>query len=249
MNLITWLSESVAYKGKYDVILVVGNKLYKMCHEIPCCSDMTAAELAEVITQELIWLHGVRSLIISHRGSLFTFRLWANFMYSFRIERRLSIAFHPQTDRQTGRQNSVLEQYLCSYIHHQQDDLAPFFALAKFAYNTSVHSSTGRAPFEIVYGEVPRSDMLTLDEVQKYSATLGSSAEGESLIKGIRATCEKVTKSLTRAQAYQARSYNKSPYDVEYRVDQKVWLKVKKILNRATVTKAGLAKIRPLSHH
>ena len=150
-------------------------------------------------------------------------------MYSFRIERRLNIAFHPQTDRQTERQNSVLEQYLRSYVNYQQDDWAPLLALAEFAYNAAVHSSTGRAPFEIVYGEVPRSEMLTLDEVQKYSATRGSSAEGESLIERICATREEVTKSLTRIQAYQACIYNKSYCDVEYKVCQKVWLRVKNI--------------------
>ncbi len=60
--------------------------------------------------------------------------------------------------------------------------------------------------------------MLTLDEVQKYSATRGSSAEGESLIERIRATREDVIKSLTHVQAYQARTYNKSHCDVEYKV-------------------------------
>ncbi len=45
----------------------------------------------------------------------------------------------------------------------------------------------------------------------------------------IRATREEVTKSLARAQAYQARIYNKSHCDVEYKVGQKVWLRVKNI--------------------
>ncbi len=150
-------------------------------------------------------------------------------MYSFRIERQLSTAFHPQIVGQKKRQNIVFEQYLSSYVNYQQDDWAPLLALAEFAYNAAIHSSTGRAPFKIVYGEVPRSDMLTFDEVQKYNATRGSSAESESLMEGIRATREEVTKSLARAQAYQARTYNKSHCDVEYKVSQKVWLRVKNI--------------------
>ncbi len=50
IDFITGLPESVAYGGKYDAILVVVNKLSKMCHYVPCSSDMTAKELAEVIT-------------------------------------------------------------------------------------------------------------------------------------------------------------------------------------------------------
>ncbi len=157
---------------------------------------MTAGELAEVITREVIRLHGVSSAIISDRESLFTSRLRASLMYSFRIERRLGTAFHPETDEQTDRQNSVLQQYLRSYVNYQQDDWTPLLALAEFAYNAAVHSSTGRAPFEIVYGEVPGSERLTLDEVQKYSSIRGSSAEGESLMERICATREEVTKCL-----------------------------------------------------
>ncbi len=71
--------------------------------------------------------------------------------------------------------------------------------------------------------------MLTLDEVKKYSANRGRSAEGESLKERIRATREEVTKSLARAQAYQACIYNKSHCDVEYKVGQKVWLRFKNI--------------------
>ncbi len=86
MDFITRLPDSVAYKGIYDLILVVIDKLSKMCHYIPCRSDMTAGELAELITREFIQLHGVPSAIISDCGSLFTSRLWANLMYFFRIE-------------------------------------------------------------------------------------------------------------------------------------------------------------------
>ena len=76
MDFITVLSESVTYGGKYHAILVVVEKLSKRCHYIPCRSDMTTGELVEVITREVIRLHGVPSPIISHRGSLFTSRLW-----------------------------------------------------------------------------------------------------------------------------------------------------------------------------
>ncbi len=49
------------------------------------------------------------------------------------------------------------------------------------------------------------------------------------MIERIRATRKEVTKSLTRAQAYQARTYNKTHRDVEYKLGQKVWLRVKNI--------------------
>ena len=173
---------------------MVIDKLSKMCRYIPCRSDITVGKLAEVIR-----LHGVFLSIISDCGSLFTSRLWANLVYSFHIERQLSTAFHPETNAQTEGQNSVLEQYLRNFVNYQQDDWAPLLALAEFAYNVAVHFSTGKAPFKIVYSEIPRSDMLTLVEVKKYSATQRSSAGSEILIERIRASRKEVTKSLTRA--------------------------------------------------
>ena len=59
MDFITELPESVAYRDKYNAILVVVDKLSKMCHYILCRSDMTVGELAEVITRKVIRLHWV----------------------------------------------------------------------------------------------------------------------------------------------------------------------------------------------
>ncbi len=69
--------------------------------------------------------------------------------------------------------------------------------------------------------------MFTLDEVPKYIATRGSIAEGEMLIEKKHTTCKKVSKSLAPTQAFQARIYNKSHRDKEYKVGQKVRLRVK----------------------
>ena len=53
-------------------------------------------------------------------------------------------AFHPQTDGQTERQDQVLEHYLRVYCNHRQDDWPELLPMAAFAYNNSIHSSTGK---------------------------------------------------------------------------------------------------------
>ncbi len=53
---------------------------------------------------------GVLESIVSDRGPQFTAKFWAAFCYHLRIGRRLSTAYHPQTDGQTERQNQTLEQ-------------------------------------------------------------------------------------------------------------------------------------------
>ena len=229
MDFITGLPDSRAYGGTYNSILVIVDKFSKMAHYIPCVDTMTAGELAEVFIKEIIRYHGIPLAIISDRGALFTSRLWANLMYAFRIERKLSTAFHPQTDGQTERQNSVLEQYLRSYINWEQDDWASLLPLAEFAYNSAEQASTKKAPFEVVYGSLPRSDMVTAEEALKYTAAKGTSLEAEELTERLRNTRAEVCQALAKAQEYQKRHYDLSHRDIEFAVGQKVWLHVKNI--------------------
>ena len=47
----------------------------------------------------------------------------------------------------------------------------------------SLHFSTEKAPFKVVYSFISRSDMLTVKELAKYSAVTGTTIEAEQLMK------------------------------------------------------------------
>jgi len=68
----------------------------------------------------------------------------------------LSIAFHPQTDRQTERVNQKLEQYLRMFIDHRQEQWPEWLGMAEFMYNNKMHSSTQMLSFKANYGQDPR---------------------------------------------------------------------------------------------
>jgi len=55
------------------------------------------------------------------------------------IEMRLSIAFHPQTDRQIEQMNQELEQYLWFFTEYRQRDWPEWLVMAEFAVNNKVH--------------------------------------------------------------------------------------------------------------
>ena len=106
MDFITDLPKS----DEYDVILVVINRLTKMSHFIPCKKDLDAWQFATLFMQNIVRLHEIPRDIITDRVSLFTSGLWKQITEKLGIERRLSTAFHPQTDGQTERTNAILEQ-------------------------------------------------------------------------------------------------------------------------------------------
>ena len=70
---------------------------------------------------------------------------------------KLSTAFHPQTDGPTERLNQTLEQYLRSYVNHQQDNWVQILLIAQFAYNSAMTETTKASPFFANYGYQPEA--------------------------------------------------------------------------------------------
>jgi transposase InsO family protein len=108
---------------------------------------LDAIGLAEIIARNLVLQGaGVPQSIVSDRGPQFTSKFWAAFCYHLRINRRLSTAYHPQKDGQTEWQNQTLKQYLRAYVNYLQDNWVYWLSSAEFAYNNSIHASTGVTP-------------------------------------------------------------------------------------------------------
>jgi hypothetical protein len=86
-----------------------------------------------------------------------------------------SSTYHPQTNGKTKVVNRSLGDLLRSLVteHHSQwDNILP---QAEFAYNDSVNRSTGKSPFQVVYGMQPRGISKLRDSEQ--IATRRASAE------------------------------------------------------------------------
>ena len=103
----------------YDSILVVVDQLTKMVHFIPTTEKTLAEELARLFRDNVWKLHGLLESIISDRGPQFAVELMRELNRMLGIESKLSMVFHPQTDRQTERVNQELEQYLKIVIRAQ----------------------------------------------------------------------------------------------------------------------------------
>ena len=80
---------------------------------------MAAPEVATIFVQQVVHLHGLPSSLISDRDPIFTSHFWRRLIELLGIRANRSTIFHPQTDGQTERLNSVLEQYLRIYTAYQ----------------------------------------------------------------------------------------------------------------------------------
>ena len=224
MDFVTGLPESRDWNGAiYDSIFVVVDRLSKMVHYVPCSKTVSAEDLAEIFMREVVRLHGIPTSIVSDRGSVFTSKFWATLCYALKVTRNLSTAFHPQTDGQTERQNSTMEQYLRAYVNFEQNDWVSLLPMAEFAYKNSMNASTGLSPFEVITGYSPR---MTFEEPSDPRA---KSVSAKAHARHLNALMQVCKEALLVAQQHQKTFADKHSKPIQYAVGDYVWLRSQNI--------------------
>ncbi|GJE98499.1 polyprotein [Phanerochaete sordida] len=142
--------------GEFDYLWVVICRLTSMVHLTPIKTTVKASELAWIFIREVVRLHGLPDDIVSDRDSKFTSKFWQEVHRVLGTRLLMSTAFHPQTDGATERANRSITQILRSFVHPDQSNWADQLPMVEFAINSSISKSTGFAPFELNYGQMPR---------------------------------------------------------------------------------------------
>lgn len=192
--------EELPGSSSNNSILVVVDRFTKMARFIPTVITATSKDLAILMVKHIFTKHGIPDSIISDRGAKFVSKFWQRVCSSLGIDRKLSTAYHPETDGQTERINSVLEQYLRIYVNYQQDDWSEWLPFAEFAYNNGDHSSTGTSPFFANYGFHPTFEI---------SDGVGDSRPGKHFVEDLSALHAKIKESLQGAVETQKRFADK----------------------------------------
>ena len=194
-----------------------------MVHYEPVKITIDVPGLTKVIINVVVRHYGLPDSIITDRGSLLTSKFWSLLCYFLGIKRRLSTAFHPQTDGQTERQNSTMEAYLRAFVNWEQNDWARLLPMAEFAYNNAKNASTGHTPFELNCGFHPQVSFK--DDVNPRSR----SRSADELAKELRELMDICQQNLLHAQELQKRAHDKGVKPRSYAPGEKVWLNSKYI--------------------
>jgi ribosomal protein L31 len=86
----------------YHSIWVIVDQLTKVAHFIPLKTTYTRHELAELYISRIVCLNSVPKMIVSDRGTHFTFMFWERLHESMDTKLNFSSAYHP---RWTGKQS------------------------------------------------------------------------------------------------------------------------------------------------
>ena len=230
-----WQEISVDFIGPlplsygFDTIAVFVDRLGKGVILEPCKSTITAEEFAELFITAVYRHHGLPRAIVSDRGPQFIGQAWKRLCTLLRIERRISTAFHPQTDGQTERVNTEVTVFLRKFTNDNQDDWSKWLPIAQLALNGRDSSTTGVSPFLLAHGYPLRMiDPLTdaIESVNPQSPI----QKGENIVAKVKAITEWAQSQMAKAQQDQEvqanRSRNVAP---AYKVGDKVYLSLRNV--------------------
>jgi len=138
INIIGSLPKS---NGK-DAIVVIVDRFTKIIRLKVTITNISSEEIAKIYWDEIWKLYGVPKKILSDRGPQFASRFMEEFTKALGTTKQLSMAYHPQTDRQMEKINQEVGIFLQHYANYQQNNWTEWLAAAEFQYNDKKHVAT-----------------------------------------------------------------------------------------------------------
>lgn len=154
---------------------------------------------------------------MSDRDTVFTSTFWRALMAATGSKLHMMTAFHPQADGQSEATNKIITMYLRCFTGDRPRQWLPW---AEYTYNTAFQASLRSTPFRVVYGHD--------------SPALRSYEPGESRVVAVKQAMqdrdellEDVRYRLEQAQAVAKRNYDRKHRAVDYKVGERIWLRVR----------------------
>jgi transposase InsO family protein len=140
----------------FDAVLVIVDRLSKRPISLPCYKTTNAKEMSQLFVDHVLRWTGILDSIVSDRGGQFVSEFWTEFCKILGIKRKLSTAYHPQTDGQSEIANQYMAQRLRPFINYYQDNWSELLAMTDLAAAALPQSTTKLSPFFIERGCEPR---------------------------------------------------------------------------------------------
>ena len=146
-------------KGKYEYVLMVTDHYTRFCQMYATKSKSSKAA-ADKLFNEFILQFGYPEKIHHDKGPEFNSKLFAELHRLTGIRASNTTPYHPAGDGQVERLNRTLINMLKSLSGNAKKDWKSYLPKLAFAYNSTVHKSTGYSPFYLLFG---RRSVLPID--------------------------------------------------------------------------------------
>ncbi|MCO5589266.1 hypothetical protein L7F22_043232 [Adiantum nelumboides] len=216
MDFITDLPRS---KNGNDAIWTIIDRFSKQAHFLPVKKTIKADHMAKIFLAQIFKHHGMPKSIVSDRDPRMTSLFWQALFENLGTKLDFSSAYHPQTDGQSKIANATVLDLLKSYVSDRQSEWEKYLPLVEFAYNNTIHSSIGKAPFEVIYGK-PHLPPILLTKEKIFAA--------DEFVRDIDTAYNQVQRAILRTQEKQKREADKHRRQLDLKLGQYVLLKFNK---------------------
>jgi hypothetical protein len=129
-----------------------------------------------------------------------------------------------QTNEQIEKQNQILESYLKSYVNYQQNDWIKWFNIIEYVYNNNLNSVLKQISFQMMFD----SEVKFEDVIQKnFKIDVSAIRDRVVQLSKMKRVCETRWKQALNKTK---RNYNKKKAQIEFKINDKVFLNAKNII-------------------
>ncbi|MCO5567329.1 hypothetical protein L7F22_021019 [Adiantum nelumboides] len=211
-------------------IWTIVDRFSKQAHFIPVKKTIKAHQMATLFITQVFKYHGLPTSIVSDRDPRMTSNFWKGLFENLGTRLNFSLVYHPQTDGQSEIANLTVLDLLKAYVMEldQRSQWEKYLPLVEYAYNNTVHTSTGKAPFAMIDG---RSKSPLLLKVH------GKIFAADEYSRDLKESFQKIKEAISIAQQKQKAAANKHRRALAFKENDWVLLKFSKARLRHTTGK------------
>ena len=212
------------------VLLVITDRFSKGTVLIPVPPDSWDAEgFARLFLERYVPYHWLPQAITSDRGTQFVNGFWGRLCELLKIERRLSTAYHPETDGATERRNQEVETFLRTFTAYHQSDWDQLLPMAQISLDNKPATSTGVSPFFLTHG-YDATDIVLPEDTETTRTQGTPRSRANAVVEKLANAREFAESALAIAQQAQEHYANRARAVMpQLRVGDKVWLNLKNV--------------------
>ena len=205
-------------------VLVATDHFTKMAHAFPC-RNQTAKQIARKLWDNVFCVYGFPERIHSDQGASFESDLVSELLQLSGVAKSHTTAYHPMGNGGTERFNRTLGTMLRALPLRAKQDWPQQIQTLTFAYNATVHETTGYAPFHLMFGRVPRLPVDVMFRSFLHDPVVTDfSSYSKTLMSYLSQAAGVAQQHTTKEQGHQARQYNKKVKGVSLQVGDRVLL-------------------------
>ena len=182
--------------------------------------DRTAATSAKCVFDYFLKL-GIAKKFYSDRDPAFESELFQLLMNMFGVKKLRNIGYNPRANGLTEKANEFIKNYLASYVNYSDKEWDLWCRQASYAFNSSVHSSTGFTPAKLMFGHDYRVPIDIMHKVCNDDRKFSSIAKYEQTLQDLHNVARE---SMQARQVAASTYYDKKVVDDELQVCELVYV-------------------------